>query len=369
MTDSIPIDARVLVVDREPARRATTEAAVAASGAAVASVATSHEARAVWRESPAALLVVEGSAGAVDALELVGVLRAAAHREDLPAILLDDADADAATLDRLLAAGAIDRLQRPFAPALLTLKVGFALGLLRASGTGSRTERPAQLLRLNELMVAGLIHDLRTPLMAINLSAEVALARSGDDAVQQAARRIRSSGARMSRIFDHLMNLSRVSSGVEALALAPANLRDVVHSVLDDVRGGQPTALVELSEEGEFSGVFDAALMARVVRRLLDTALANVGTGEPVTMQLDGQHRDRLSLVVSIARAIPADEQERLFVPAPKTAGREAPGLGLGLHAIDAFVRAHGGSVLGRSRAPEGTIFELMLPRRADAAL
>ena len=85
-------------------------------------------------------------------------------------------------------------------------------------------------------------------------------------------------------------------------------------------------------------------------------------------MQLDGQHRDRLSLVVSIARAIPADEQERLFVPAPKTAGRESPGLGLGLHAIDAFVRAHGGSVLGRSRAPEGTVFELMLPRRADAA-
>jgi K+-sensing histidine kinase KdpD len=216
--------------------------------------------------------------------------------------------------------------------------------------------------------VAGLIHDLRTPLMAINLSAEVALARSSDDAVQQAARRIRSSSARMSRIFDHLLNLSRVGAGVAALVLAPANLRDVVRAALDDVRGTQPTARFDVNEEGEFDGVFDAELMMRTVRRLLDTALANVAPGEPVTVRLDGQHRDRLALAVSIGNVIPADEQERLFVPGPKTAGREVPGVGLGLHAIDAFVRAHGGSVVGRSRSPEGTIFELMLPRQADAA-
>lgn len=368
MPVSRPIDARVLVVDDQPARRTVTEAAVAASGAAVASVATAEEALAVWRESPAALLVVEAPGGGVDALDLVTRLRAETHREELPAIVLDDADADAATLERLLASGAIDRLQRPFAPALLTLKIGFALGLLRARGAGSGDERADQLLRLNELMVAGLIHDLRTPLMAINLSAEVALARSSDDAVQQAARRIRSSSARMSRIFDHMLNLSRISTGVDSLALGPANLRDVVRAALDDLRAAQPTARFELSEEGEFEGVFDAALIARTVRRLLDTALASVGPGEPLTVRLDGQHRDRLALAVSIANVIPADEQERLFVPAPKTPGREVPGLGLGLHAIDAFVRAHGGSVVGRSRPPEGTIFELMLPRRADAA-
>jgi signal transduction histidine kinase len=44
------------------------------------------------------------------------------------------------------------------------------------------------------------------------------------------------------------------------------------------------------------------------------------------------------------------------------------PGFGLGLHHVDGFIRAHGGSIVGRSRAPEGTVFELLLPREAIAA-
>ena len=52
-------------------------------------------------------------------------------------------------------------------------------------------------MRLDEMLVAEL-HNLRTPLMAIKLSAEVALAKSSDEAAQQAARRIRVSSDRLS---------------------------------------------------------------------------------------------------------------------------------------------------------------------------
>ncbi len=85
-------------------------------------------------------------------------------------------------------------------------------------------------------------------------------------------------------------------------------------------------------------------------------------------LRLDGSHRDRIWLQVSTAAVIPADVQERMFVPGPSRAGREVPGFGLGLHHIDGFIRAHGGSVVGRSRNPDGTVFELLLPRDAIAA-
>jgi signal transduction histidine kinase len=365
MTAPMPNDARVLVVDDNPARAAATAAALAPLGAHVRCAASLEEAADSLHDGAAALAIVEAHVGDSAARELVLRLRSAAGRP-LPAIVLDDAPADADALLRLAGAGAVDRLQRPFAPELLALKTSFVLGLaLPARRMDEPDERAAQLLRLNELMVAGLIHDLRTPLMAINLSAEVALARTSDDAVRQAARRIRTSSMRMSRIFDHLLNLSRVSAGVERLALDRANLREVAQAALDEARRVEPAARFEVTEEGEFDGVFDAALIRRAIERLLATALAHVGPGDPVTLRLDGQHRDRLALAVSIANVISAEAQERLFVPAPKTAGREVPGLGLGLHEIDGFVRAHGGSVLGRSRTPEGTVFELLLPRDA----
>lgn len=218
-------------------------------------------------------------------------------------------------------------------------------------------------LRLNEMLVAGLIHDLRTPLMAIKLSAEVALAKSNEEAVQQAARRIRVGSDRLSRTFDHLLNLSRVGPEVPELALQAADLGAIVEGVVEERRGGLPEGVFAVTREGEFGGWFDPALLGRTVANMVGTALDHRGEQGSVSVHLDGTHRDRIVVRVAVPGVIPADVQERLYVPGPSVAGREVLGLGLGLEPVDRFVRAHGGSVVGRSRAPEGTVFELLLPR------
>jgi len=217
-------------------------------------------------------------------------------------------------------------------------------------------------------MVAGLIHDLRTPLMAINLSAEVTLARTQEDSVQQAARRIRASTIRMSRLFDHLLNLARVGAEVHEVSWKSANLREIVAAAVAEAERSHPSVRIEVTQDGDLTASFDAELVGRAVRNMLGTAIEHAGSGIPVALQLDGSHRDRIWLQVSTATVIPADVQERMFVPGPTRAGREVPGFGLGLHHIDGFIRAHGGSVVGRSRNPDGTVFELLLPRDAIAA-
>jgi signal transduction histidine kinase len=226
-----------------------------------------------------------------------------------------------------------------------------------------RAERAERRQRTNELLVAGLIHDLRTPLMAINLSAEVALARTQDGAVQQAVKRIRSSTQRMARTFDHLLNLSRIGAEVPAPDFASGDLFRAANAAVGAVRAARPAARLELAHEGDLAARFDAGRMQRAIESLLGTAVAHAAPGDEIRVRLDGSHRDRLSVEVSMPRVIPAEAQERMFVPGRNAAGRELPGLGLGLDAIDGDVRAHGGSVVGRSRAPDGTIFELLLPR------
>jgi signal transduction histidine kinase len=226
-----------------------------------------------------------------------------------------------------------------------------------------RAERAERLLQSNELLVAGLIHDLRTPLMAINLSAEVAVARTQEDSVQQAVKRIRSSTHRMSRIFDHLLNLSRVGAPVEPLDFTDGDFGVVATAALEATRSAHPQANIEIVSEGDFGARFDTAALHQVIASLLATAVTHGRADDVIRVRVDGSHRDRMRIEVAMATAIPPDVQETLFVPGPNRAGREVPGLGLGLSAVDGAVRAHGGSVVGRSRAPEGTTFEMLLPR------
>jgi len=227
----------------------------------------------------------------------------------------------------------------------------------------TRAERAERLLRSNELLVAGLVHDLRTPLMAINLSAEVATARTQEEPVQQAIKRIRSSTQRMGRVFDHLLNLSRVGATVEAPEFAEGDLRAVAAAVLEATRAAHPQARFELSEEGDLRARFDAAQLQHVLASLLATMVAHGRAGDAIRVRFDGSHRDRIWVEVAMPKVIPPEVQETMFVPGPNRAGREVPGVGLGLSAVDGSVHAHGGSVVGRSRAPEGTTFELLLPR------
>ena len=87
-----------------------------------------------------------------------------------------------------------------------------------------RGRRAHALLKSQEALIAGLVHDLRTPLMAINLSAEVASVRSPEEVVQQAMRRIRSSTQRMARALDHVSNVARRDAQIPRDAREAADL-------------------------------------------------------------------------------------------------------------------------------------------------
>lgn len=231
-----------------------------------------------------------------------------------------------------------------------------------------RLVRLERLLRSNELLVAGLIHDLRTPLMAINLSAEIALMRSHAEAVEQAARRIKNSGERMSRLFDHLLNLSRRSTDMPRLDLRRGDLREVLGPIVEAWPESSASASVDVRVDGDSVGVFDASLLRLAIGRIVATLLEHAPPGA-IAIELDGNHPDRIWLRVRTAGVISPEVQEALYVPQVPRGGLELPGIGLGLAEVDPLVRAHGGSVIGRSRVGSGTEYEMLLPRDASASL
>ena len=339
----------------EGLERLVAAAALRASAAATQTVPEDEARRRI--EAGAADLIVVGDAPSGSLADAMVVAERLAQVADaIPMLLLvrsDMAPADALRLAahgiETLAAGALD------ADAL-------ARRLLLAAHTRALRERGRRahaLVRVHESLIAGLVHDLRTPLMAINLSAEVASARSADDAVRQAMRRIRSSTQRMGRALDHVSNIAHLDAPLLGDVRETVDLGAVARHAVEAVRRDHVDSEVDVAEIGDLRVRADPAALQHVVTYVLATAVAHAHD-ERIGVRIDGSAAHRLWFEVTMPRAIPPDVQERLSGDAT----RDRPGLGL--HAIEAIVRAHAGSVVGRSKAPEGTVFELLLPRGVD---
>jgi signal transduction histidine kinase len=265
-------------------------------------------------------------------------------------------------------AGAVDFLYKPIEPQVLRNKadVFFQLYSQKQQLQRELTER-TETLRLNEMFAAVLGHDLRTPLAAVLASARLLQEAPSEDAVRRAAARILSSGDRMGRMIDDLLDLARARlGGGLAVRKDRADLAAVVHRVLPELQGTAPDRVIEVREEGDLSGRFDADRLAQVVSNLVGNAIEHGRPGTPIAVRLDGRAPDAVRIAVSNAGAIPGELLPRVFDPfhREERRGGKQDGLGLGLYIAQQIAIAHGGGITVESS--EGrTTFTVALPRDA----
>ena len=112
----------------------------------------------------------------------------------------------------------------------------------------------------------------------------------------------------------------------------------------------------------------DAAAIVRIVRILVDHAIAHTHSGTRVTVTVRDA-RDFVELRVSDdGPGIPLDEQERVFerfARVDKARARAQGGSGLGLAIARTLAGRHGGSIRLDSIPGEGATFTVRLPRHA----
>src|SRR5205823_3621134 len=119
-------------------------------------------------------------------------------------------------------------------------------------------------------------HELRTPLTALRTEVEVSLGKplTLDEAIH-ALGNVLEELARMSRLTDQLLTLSRRDAGVEHLALAPLDLYPVVAGVVETMQPLAETKDVQLRLDGKgpVPVTGDESLLRQVFINLLDNAL------------------------------------------------------------------------------------------------
>ncbi len=216
------------------------------------------------------------------------------------------------------------------------------------------------LSRLDEdraLILAGVSHDLRTPLSRLRLGVEM----SGGD--EQMKEDMNSDIAEMDRIIGQFLDFARADGGeppeilsVTAIAAEVIErFRKLGHEIGEDLQPVPDAVLRPLA-------------LRRAVTNLLDNALRYGEAG--VAVRTYGEGGRVVLEVLDRGPGIPAESIERLKQPFTRieAARSGGGGSGLGLAIVDRIARSHGGEFDLLPRAGGGLVARIRLPLRASPA-
>lgn len=307
----------------------------------------------------------------MDGFELAELIRGSERTRHVPLIFVTAGARDERRMFKGYETGAVDFLYKPIEPHILRNKAEVFFQLYRqkqqlALELHERTET----LRLNEMFVAVLGHDLRNPLGAI-LTAATLLQRSLKEEInQKATMQIVNSGKRMGRLIDDMLDLARARlAGGIALTHAPTSLDEIVQRVVQECQAGAPECQIEISVDGDPAGVWDADRLSQVAANLIGNADRHGDHAEPVRVHVDGRNADAVVFSVANAGVIPPEILPQIFNPfrGGKRHVGQTGGLGLGLYIVEQIVTAHGGEIVVQSVAMR-TRFTVTIPRTSDGA-
>jgi signal transduction histidine kinase len=235
-----------------------------------------------------------------------------------------------------------------------------------AEERGELVRRLEESVRFAEQFVGILGHDLRNPLHAIRIAANLLKTAPEPASRSVAIDRILSSSANMTGMVDQLLDLtrSRLAGGI-AIDRKATVLNEVVTNVVDELRIIHPSRDIRSALTADARGAWDPHRLRQVVSNLVDNALRHGDPLRPVEVRLAAQPEEVVFDVHSFGPPISSELMPFLFDPyrRGKTRDRRAKGLGLGLFISHQIVAAHGGRIDVESNARRGTTFTVHLPR------
>lgn len=316
-----------------------------------------------------ALALLDVQMPKMDGFELAELMRGSERTREVPIIFVTAAARDQHRLFKGYESGAVDFLYKPIEPHILEGKADVFFRLARQKQLlAHQLQEKTEALRLNEMFMAVLGHDLRNPLSAILMAAHMVQHQSTDETVRGTAKRIVVSGRRMTRMIDDLLDLARARlAGGIPLKMIHSDLAEPVQRIVREYETAFPDRRIELQQEGNVNGEWDADRLAQAVSNLIGNALQHGAPNSCVHVRLDGSRSDGVMLSVANEGSIPSRVVPHLYEPFQ--GGQRQPGqnqgLGLGLYIVQQIVHGHRGTVALQVTDVARTVFEVKVPRAA----
>ncbi|SDE24597.1 sensor histidine kinase [Glycomyces harbinensis] len=244
-------------------------------------------------------------------------------------------------------------------------RLSLALNRMVSRLTDAITQRDRQHGRLRQF-VADAGHELRTPLTAIG--GYVQLYQSGAAAqgekLDRAMDRIGSENARLAKLVDDLMVLSRLDEEVggdrELVELA-----QLAQDAVDDAEVADPTHPVGLQAAQAVTVVANEGQLRQVLVNLLTNARVHTPADTAIDVSVAEEDGWAVLRVADHGPGIPEEHRQKVFdrfYRADPSRSRATGGSGLGLSIVSSIVASHGGEIRLESEAGQGTTVEVRMP-------
>jgi signal transduction histidine kinase/CheY-like chemotaxis protein len=230
--------------------------------------------------------------------------------------------------------------------------------------------------RRKDEFIAMLAHELRNPLAPITNAIALLTRDPAATPLQQEARAlIERQTARLTRLVDDLLDVSRITSGRVQLKRAHVTLESIIERAIETARPLLEREHHRLSVHHGADSIWlyaDATRLEQVVVNLLSNAAKYTPPGGAIRIEsyLEGE-----TAVLSVAdNGIGIDAELLphvfdLFTQSERTLDRSRGGLGVGLSVVDGLVRMHGGKVEVSSTVGSGSCFVIRMPAAPAPAI
>jgi signal transduction histidine kinase len=256
----------------------------------------------------------------------------------------------------------------------------------RMQDLATALEQLQEIDRLKSRFLSMASHELKTPLTSISGLAQVLLrrmrrrlelGRPGDDDWHEEQsghvgrlELLNSQTARLGRLVDELLDVSRIESGKLDFRVQPVDMAQLVSEVAERMQLSttQHTIEVELKGMAENPVNADRDHLEQVLDNLVSNAIKFSPDGGTIRLRV---HEQGDSVTVSIQDpgvGIPEDQLDAvfgLFYQAEDPVSRRTGGMGLGLYISKEIISRHSGRIWAESAPGAGSTFNFSLPRKA----
>src|SRR3569833_283995 len=193
-------------------------------------------------------------------------------------------------------------------------------------------------------------HDLRTPLAELRSRLEeLSLTRPGPEETFAEIDGAVVDVDRVIRIFNALLRLAEIDTGMRRSGFVPVNAADVARQAVDFYLPAAELKGVTLSYRGsgpaQISG--DPVLLAQAIGNLIDNALKYTNAGGAITVEVRDLADHRIQITIADdGPGIPDAEKPKVSARFYRgDASRGTPGVGLGLTLVASDAKVHGGAL------------------------
>lgn len=233
-------------------------------------------------------------------------------------------------------------------------------------------EQAAERRRQRAEHLAFVAHDVRTPLNAISLTADLLAEELGPDA-RELAEMLRALQRNVQRIDDLVRRILQEEHSQETaegmiLVRREFDLWPVVHQLLQDLQSVSTAAGIKVRNlvPRHLTVNADAGMIARAVQNLLGNAIKFAPGGE-IEIGARESTAGVECWIQDSGVGIAPDRLGLIFNKHETDADPKLAGFGLGLAIFKQIIEAHGGEVFVESRLGQGATFRFTIPRPAAA--